>query len=61
MKHLLAAFGLAVALEGIAYALFPAVMKRLMARALAESEGRLRAAGLVAAGLGVVIVWIATG
>lgn len=60
MKHLLAALGLAVALEGIAYALFPAAMKRLMARVLGEPEQRLRAGGLVAAALGVLIVWMAT-
>lgn len=60
MKHLLAAFGLAVALEGILYSLFPTAMKRFMARLLAEPEQRLRTAGLAAAGIGVIIVWLAT-
>ena len=39
------AAGLALALEGAAYALFPNAMKRLIAVALATEEGSLRLSG----------------
>jgi uncharacterized protein YjeT (DUF2065 family) len=51
------ALGLAIALEGALYALFPAAMRRLIARALEQSENSLRIGGLVAAVAGVGLVW----
>jgi uncharacterized protein YjeT (DUF2065 family) len=51
------ALGLAIALEGALYALFPAVMRRLIARALEQPENSLRIGGLVAAIAGVALVW----
>jgi uncharacterized protein YjeT (DUF2065 family) len=51
------ALGLAVAVEGALYALFPAAMRRLIARALEQSENSLRIGGLVAAVGGVGLVW----
>jgi uncharacterized protein YjeT (DUF2065 family) len=51
------ALGLAIALEGALYALFPAVMRRLIARALEQPENSLRIGGLVAAIVGVALVW----
>jgi uncharacterized protein YjeT (DUF2065 family) len=51
------AVGLAIALEGALYALFPAAMRRLIARALEQSENSLRIGGLVAAVAGVALVW----
>ncbi len=59
MRDLLAALGLAVAIEGILYALFPDGMRRMMERALALAPRTIRATGLVAAALGVGLVWLA--
>ncbi len=61
MIDLLAALGLAIAIEGVLYALFPAGMRRMMARALALPPGAIRAGGLAAAVFGVVVVWLARG
>ncbi len=51
------ALGLAIALEGALYALFPAAMRRVIARALDQPENNLRIGGLVAAVAGVALVW----
>ncbi len=61
MTDLLTALALAVALEGIAYALFPDGMKRMMMVALEQPAASLRMAGLTAAVLGVGIVWLIRG
>ena len=57
MEDLLTALGLAIAIEGALYALFPAAMKRMLTEALEKPENTLRLAGLVAAVGGVAIVW----
>ncbi len=59
MADLLAALGLAVAIEGILYALFPDGMRRMMERVLQLPPRTIRATGLVAAVLGVGLVWLA--
>jgi uncharacterized protein YjeT (DUF2065 family) len=59
MPDLLAALGLAIAIEGILYALFPDGMRRMMERALALPPRTIRATGLIAAVLGVGLVWVA--
>ncbi|MEK7819621.1 MAG: DUF2065 domain-containing protein [Pseudomonadota bacterium] len=61
MIDLLAAFGLAVAIEGALYALFPDGMRRMMERALALPPEMIRAGGLAAAVFGVILVWLARG
>ena len=61
MTDLITAFALAIALEGIAYALFPDGMKRMMARALEQPSGTLRAVGLAAAAGGVFVLWLVRG
>ena len=61
MADLLSALALAVALEGIAYALFPDAMKRMMVTVLEQPSANLRAAGLVAASLAVLAVWMIRG
>jgi len=61
VKDLLAALGLAMAIEGLVYAVFPDAMKRFMAQVLAQPASRLRMAGLVAAVAGVFVVWLARG
>ena len=49
---------LMVAIEGALYALFPNAMKSFMAQAIGQSSANLRAAGLVAAVIGVGAVWL---
>jgi len=61
MADLVAALGLAVALEGAAYALFPGAMKKMMLIVLAEPPSHLRTAGVAAAAVGVCIVWLVRG
>jgi uncharacterized protein YjeT (DUF2065 family) len=57
----LTAFALVLVLEGIAYALFPDFMRRMLALALMTPVGQLRVAGLVAAICGVGLVWLLRG
>jgi uncharacterized protein len=61
VSDLLTALALAVAIEGIAYALFPDAMKRMMVTVLEQPSANLRAAGLVAASMAVVVVWMIRG
>lgn len=49
---------LAVAIEGMLYALFPNAMKSFISQALRQSSVNLRRAGLVAAVAGVGAVWL---
>jgi len=61
LNDLFAALGLAMALEGIAYALFPDAMRRMLGQVLALTPSHLRLAGVVAAAAGVGIVWLVRG
>ena len=61
MTDLITALALAITLEGIAYALFPNGMKRMMAQALEQPAGTLRAVGLAAAAGGVFVLWLVRG
>lgn len=61
MKDFLTAVALAIAIEGAAYALFPDAMKRMMARVLTQPTTMLRTAGLIAAAVGVAVVWAIRG
>jgi uncharacterized protein YjeT (DUF2065 family) len=61
MADLITALGLAMAIEGTLYALFPGAMRRMMAMVLGQPEGQLRAAGLAALVLGVCVVWLVRG
>jgi len=58
MRDLLTALALVLVIEGGLYALFPEGMKRAAARALLVSPQALRLAGLGAACVGVVLVWL---
>lgn len=58
---LLTALALAVAIEGIVYALFPDAMKKMMARVMEQPSGSIRAAGLIAAAAGVFVLWLVRG
>lgn len=59
--ELIVALGLVLVIEGCIYALFPGPLKRMMEMAQGMPDGSLRLGGLVAAGLGVLIVWLAHG
>lgn len=61
MDDALLALGLVLAVEGALYALFPEGMRRAIAMALALPADQLRFAGVVAAALGVGIVWLVRG
>ncbi len=58
---LLAALGLAIALEGVLYALFPDAMKKFMVQVLAQPISHIRRAGLIAACIGVFVIWLVRG
>jgi len=57
MSDLASALALAIAIEGILYALFPGGMKRMMASIIDMPSSNLRVAGLMAAILSVGIIW----
>lgn len=56
MHDLLTGLALALVIEGVLYAAFPAAMRRAIVAALALPESTLRVAGLIAAALGVAAV-----
>lgn len=58
MTFLIAAFGLLLAIEGLTFAAFPGAAKRAAAAIVEAPEGTLRIVGLLAAVIGVVIVWL---
>ncbi len=59
MTDLAVAVGLVLVIEGAIYAAFPAGLKRLMAMAQEMPDQSLRTGGLVAATIGLAIVWLA--
>ena len=61
LQHLLAGLAVAVAIEGLVYAMFPGFMRRMLATLALAAEDRLRAGGLVAACLGVAVAWLLAG
>jgi uncharacterized protein YjeT (DUF2065 family) len=61
MSALVTALGLALAIEGILYALFPDAMRKMMAQLLLQPPMVVRTSGLLAAAVGVVIVWLVRG
>ena len=61
MSDFVVAIGLVLAIEGLIFAAFPGVAKRLAANALESPESSLRIAGVVSAVLGIIIVWLVRG
>lgn len=61
MELFLTALGLAIVIEGVCYALFPDAMKKMMLQVLAQQASTLRAVGIGAAAVGVIIVWLVRG
>lgn len=55
------ALGLVLVIEGVAYALFPEAMQRMMHMALATPPATLRRIGLVSALIGFTVVWLIKG
>lgn len=58
MRDLLTALGLAMVIEGVAYALFPGAMQRMMKAVAGLPPSSLRAMGLAGAVLGLLSVWV---
>jgi len=61
MSELVTALGLVLVLEGVLYALVPVGMKAVMRSALETPDQTLRLTGLVAAVIGLFLVWIIRG
>ncbi|WP_419798163.1 MAG: DUF2065 domain-containing protein [Terasakiella sp.] len=61
MSDFFTAVGLAIALEGFLYALFPDGMKRMMMQILTLPSQNIRSAGITAALIGVTLVWLIRG
>ena len=61
MLDLLSALCLVFVIEGALYALFPDAMKRMMALALDIPSSTMRSAGLAAACMGVLVLWLIRG
>ena len=57
MKDFWTALALILVIEGIVYALFPELMRRLALRTTRTPAHSLRVGGLVAAIIGVALVW----
>lgn len=57
MRDLVAALGLALAIEGLLFASFPDAMKRALQEAAESPREHMRLIGLVTALLGVAIIW----
>ena len=58
MRDLWTGLALVLVVEGVLYALFPQGMKRVAARTVLVPAQMLRGAGLLAAAVGVAIVWL---
>ena len=58
MRDFLTALALILVIEGIVYALLPETMRRLAARTTTTPAHALRTGGLIAACLGVILVWV---
>ncbi len=58
MNDFLTGLALILVIEGSAYALFPGAIKRVAAAAIGQPERALRSAGLIAAMVGVGLVWL---
>jgi uncharacterized protein YjeT (DUF2065 family) len=61
MNDFIAALGLVLVLEGLAYAAFPRAMRRAVEIMATSPDGQLRIAGIASAIVGVAIVWLVRG
>jgi uncharacterized protein len=58
VRDVLTALALVLVIEGLLYAIAPGAMRRMMARAQEVPESWLSRAGVAAAAIGVVLVWL---
>ena len=61
MSDFVVAIGLVLAIEGILFAAFPAVVKRAMTHVVETPDNALRLVGIISAVIGVVVVWLVRG
>ena len=61
MADLVVAIGLFLVIEGLVHALAPSFLRRMAAELPKLTDEQLRFAGLTAAAIGVVIVWLIRG
>lgn len=61
MNDFLAALGLMLVFEGILYGAFPDVVRRMAEQIRVTPDNLMRAAGIGAACLGLLVVWLARG
>lgn len=61
MADFVAALGLVLVIEGVAFAVFPAATRRALALMMETPDGSLRTAGVAAAVVGVLVVWFVRG
>jgi uncharacterized protein YjeT (DUF2065 family) len=61
MSDLIVAFGLVLVIEGLLWALSPALGRHILATAAATPDDSLRKAGWVAVAVGALIVWMVRG
>ena len=61
MSDFLAALGLALAIEGALYAMFPVAMKKMLLQVLAQPYSHTRIGGTVALAAGVGLLWLVRG
>jgi len=61
MSDLIVAIGLVFVIEGLLYATFPNAMRKMVEEMTQLPNSSLRTAGLVAAVIGIAIVWIVRG
>lgn len=57
MTDFLAALGLLLVLEGIFFAAFPGIARRVLSEAAHSPNQRMRRVGLITAFLGIVMIW----
>ena len=58
MRDFATALALVFVIEGILYAVFPTSMRRMVVQLAVLPTPTLRFTGLIAAGLGVIAVWL---
>jgi uncharacterized protein len=61
MSEFLVAIGLVLVIEGLVFAGFPAVAKRLATSALESPDMSLRIAGILSAVICLVLIWLVRG
>ena len=61
MADFIVALGLVFVIEGLLFAVNPAAAKNAMAHVMETADGPLRLVGIVAAVVGVLLVWFVRG